>query len=481
MHLRVASLNANKGTYSARIDALLAWVDRVSPSILLLQEPWHAGWEPLPALGPLRLIQGNSNVAAYALEPGELALARFEDRWLTLTANGAAVHGVYFPCETSDRRRRAEFLDRLADATLAAPGVPHVVLGDFNLAPTPGDGLYGGDPSRWTSQREREALRSLLAAGGLIDATFAPEQPNGFTFERLQRGKRLQFRCDLALVDRELHQRGALSVRVDHGVRLGRGAFTDHSALILDLEPVQTYAPRFSLTLKPTVDKAGVLSAADEVDVRPENTAIRRKRPSVPTVAFRYAHLQAGARVLDFGCGYGMDVGWLREEGFHASGYDPGRRFPPEYWHRPEGQFDAVLMNFVVNVLPPAARSAALQDAWSFVKPGGLLLIASRTLSLEREALAKGWPRHEDGFGPTAPGGCFRRATTTRPWRRSAPRPTAPGSSSHGSMRRAGSLRSWRENRPGQVRHGRPGKYRGRAGCSRSVTRRGTGCLQHIA
>lgn len=237
-------MNANKGGHSSRRAKLLAWIDRTRPEVLFLQEPWRAGQDPLAAIGPLRFIQGNSNVAAYAREPADFTVARFEDRWLTLHGGGAALHGVYFHCETGERRQRAELLDRLAAAVQAVPMLPHIVVGDFNLAPTHRDGLYGGNPSRWTSEREREALRSLLATGGLIDATFAPKRPNGFTFERAINGRRLQFRCDLALVDGVLHESGDLIVGVDHGVRIGSGAFTDHSALIVDLGGVETYPVR---------------------------------------------------------------------------------------------------------------------------------------------------------------------------------------------------------------------------------------------
>ena len=53
------------------------------------------------------------------------------------------------------------------------PNGANVVLGDFNLAPRPVDGIYGASPSRFTSAGERRAFAELLAGRALADATAA--------------------------------------------------------------------------------------------------------------------------------------------------------------------------------------------------------------------------------------------------------------------------------------------------------------------
>jgi hypothetical protein len=328
----------------------------------VLQEPWPAGQQPIPAFGSLRFLTGNSNIAAYASEATAVGVERAEERWMTLKVAGVAFHGVYFPADKGDGHKQAEFLDRLAEATRVERARPHVIAGDFNFGPLKGDGVYAGKPSSYTSRRERAALEALLKVGGLVDSTRPGPRPVEFTLEREIRGKLSQWRCDLALVDEVLHQAGKVKVGVDHATRAGPSSFTDHSALVIDLFTASgdsLLGPRGHGVLKPR--STGAIAAGV---VRPENSAIRRSGASAPAVAFRAAYVRPGARVLDFGCAYGEDVAWLRSEGFDVTGYDPGRRFPAEYRRRPEGQFDAVLMVYVVNVLPPKQRRKAIQEAW---------------------------------------------------------------------------------------------------------------------
>jgi len=66
---------------------------------------------------------------------------------------------------------------------------------------------------------------------GLVDLFVEQHDKVEFTIERMIRGKRSQFRCDLALVSHQLVDR--LSIQVAHEVRCGDHSFTDHSALLL--------------------------------------------------------------------------------------------------------------------------------------------------------------------------------------------------------------------------------------------------------
>jgi hypothetical protein len=112
--------------------------------------------------------------------------------------------------------------------------------------------------------------------------------------------------------------------------------------------------------------------------------------------------------VLDFGCGRGKDVEWLRNEGFDADGYDIAAKFAATT--RPKRLFDVVLAIYVANVLGPARRIAALRDAWSFVKAGGRLFVVSRSRQeIEREARERDWERHLDGYFSDRKTGKFQR------------------------------------------------------------------------
>jgi len=134
-------------------------------------------------------------------------------------------------------------------------------------------------------------------------------------------------------------------------------------------------------------------------------TAIARKTPSVP---LRWL-LQKGLinpqqRILDYGCGRGVDVEYLRSQGFkEVQGYDP---YQPA-WDDPRvlkiKYYDVVLNFYVLNVLPPKYRSSVLQNIWRVLKDGGTAYIAVRDVTesgfqrLSKE-LPRGWQRYEDGY-----------------------------------------------------------------------------------
>jgi hypothetical protein len=143
-------------------------------------------------------------------------------------------------------------------------------------------------------------------------------------------------------------------------------------------------------------------------EIRPENTAISRPGVSKPTRLLRAHQLRLDQSVLDFGCGWGKDVEWLRNEGFDADGYDNAPKFGATV--RPKRLYDAVLAIYVANVLDEPSRIAALRDAWSFVKVGGRLFVVSRSREqIEREAREGNWKRYSDGFFSHRQSGKFQR------------------------------------------------------------------------
>ncbi len=136
-------------------------------------------------------------------------------------------------------------------------------------------------------------------------------------------------------------------------------------------------------------------------------TALQRAAPSVPVRRFARAYLRRGHRVLDFGCGYGADVRWLNARGCPTVGHDTGARFGTRTRRAPAGQYDAVLMVYVVNVLPESRRRAAVSQAWRHVRPGGLMLVAARPRADVAAAAAKGDWRHTR-FGYWVRGGQYQ-------------------------------------------------------------------------
>lgn len=134
------------------------------------------------------------------------------------------------------------------------------------------------------------------------------------------------------------------------------------------------------------------------MNFKPHNTAIPRKKPSIPVQMLHQKNLFPQENILDFGCGRGHDVEFLKNEGFQSHGFDPHVNFEKPM---PDGTFEFVIMNYVINVIPSIEeRISALQNAWEKVSPGGKLFISSRTPKEIENSIKnkKNWIRYNDGW-----------------------------------------------------------------------------------
>lgn len=104
-----------------------------------------------------------------------------------------------------------------------------------------------------------------------------------------------------------------------------------------------------------------------------ERTAISRTKLSAPTQWLEDHGLLRG-RVLDFGCGRGDLSRFL---GRRVRQFDPFYT-PDVSLESLLGRFDTVAMIYVLNVLRPAERRRALNDAWACLRSGGTLYVAVR-------------------------------------------------------------------------------------------------------
>lgn len=79
------------------------------------------------------------------------------------------------------------------------------------------------------------------------------------------------------------------------------------------------------------------------------------------------------ASILDYGCGNGVFLQFLKEIGYHnIAGYDP---FVDEYKDFPNTLFDCVVANDVIEHVPDPRTT--IKECASFVKPGGLLYLGT--------------------------------------------------------------------------------------------------------
>jgi exonuclease III len=401
--MRIVSVNLNQrlGNSAAR-SRFKEWLSTQRPHLLVAQEPFKPAQLERPALDGYRLISTSSLISAWIADDLEWpTVIKHNERWHEIRFEGVAIHNVYLSPYSSKERR--DLMLAMADAFEQAGRGPSVIVGDFNFAPRPEDGLFGNQASKFTKLPERLAFERLLQSWGLVDVMRPIDGSDSvFTFERVQQGELSRFRCDLGLVSATLL--GSVAVTYDHRVRAKGEAFTDHSAIIVDLPTIELIA---SVGVVKSGSRTSVPrgnSSGEYVPISSEashKTAIRRRAASqIARGLLGQGVLEKlGVRsILDFGCGYGEDVRSYRTAGFEAAGFDIEPGFG---WSRPLGQeFDFVTLVFVVNVLPSIDdRLAAVNDAAQFLRGGGHILIAARSESAIAEAAKRGhWSTFNDGW-----------------------------------------------------------------------------------
>src|SRR5262249_8850320 len=109
-------------------------------------------------------------------------------------------------------------------------------------------------------------------------------------------------------------------------------------------------------------------------DVARHKTAILRSSPSRPVQqALGDGLITPQHSVLDYGCGHGVDVLFLRSHRIKTHGWDP--------YFKPKGSprsADVVNLGFVLNVIEDRSeRDQALRRAWELTRR--LLIVAVRT------------------------------------------------------------------------------------------------------
>ena len=104
----------------------------------------------------------------------------------------------------------------------------------------------------------------------------------------------------------------------------------------------------------------------------PYLTAIKRTDISAPT-RYLLKHNLLKGRILDYGCGFGFDTDELKKQGYDITGYDYYYR--PDY---PEGKFDTIICNYVLNVLEPYAQAEVLMNVTNLLRPKGTAFFAVR-------------------------------------------------------------------------------------------------------
>jgi len=251
----IATHNVN--SLRARLARFTAWLERVQPDVVCLQETKVTDdlfpKEPIEALGYHVAFHGQktyNGVAILSKTPIEdvvAGIADFEDpqaRSLSATTAGLRVRCLYVPngkeIPSDKYEYKKAWLDALIAETRASwdPSQPVVLTGDFNIAPDERD-LW--DPEGWhekvlCSTPERERLQALLD-WGLTDAhrmhTDEAGQYTWWDYRQAAFRRAMGMRIDLFLISAPLVPR-CTAVTIDRQERKGEKP-SDHAPVLMEL------------------------------------------------------------------------------------------------------------------------------------------------------------------------------------------------------------------------------------------------------
>lgn len=116
-------------------------------------------------------------------------------------------------------------------------------------------------------------------------------------------------------------------------------------------------------------------------------TAITRTKLSTPSKILLQKGLLKG-NILDFGCGKGFDVHYLKDIGYNIHGYDP--YYQP---NKPNCKFDTIICNYVLNVLEQYKWQEVISDIKSMLNEDGIAYVTVR-----RDIKKEGYRKHGKGL-----------------------------------------------------------------------------------
>ena len=116
-------------------------------------------------------------------------------------------------------------------------------------------------------------------------------------------------------------------------------------------------------------------------------TAIKRKTISRPLkYLISQGKIGKNDRILDYGCGRGDDIVWLRKNGYQAFGFDP-------YWKKNltnlNESYDVVLCTYVLNVVNKTTRQSIIKRLKDLTNSHGTVYITVRRDLLKDHAISQ--------------------------------------------------------------------------------------------
>ena len=126
-------------------------------------------------------------------------------------------------------------------------------------------------------------------------------------------------------------------------------------------------------------------------NIKRGNTAISRQKMSRPMKKMFESGKFDNKRVLDYGCGKGFDVEYLKLQGIDIKGYEPFAS--DKYLQMPEGKFDIITNNYVLNVIENVEERKALVEKMKSM--ANLVVI---TVRADKKSIKSTWTPMNDGY-----------------------------------------------------------------------------------
>ncbi|MCC5944264.1 MAG: HIT domain-containing protein [Bernardetiaceae bacterium] len=114
-------------------------------------------------------------------------------------------------------------------------------------------------------------------------------------------------------------------------------------------------------------------------------TAINREKPSFP-LNYLLDKQRVVGTILDYGCGLGKDVEYLKQHGFDIEGYD--KFYQPDL---PSQKYDTILCTYVLNVLLQEQQSEVLAHVSELLNENGKAYFTVR-----RDIVKEGFRKHKN-------------------------------------------------------------------------------------
>lgn len=142
--------------------------------------------------------------------------------------------------------------------------------------------------------------------------------------------------------------------------------------------------------------------------IKPWLTAINRKKESLPLrYILKNNLIPEDAVILDYGCGYGFDMYFLKKQNFNICGYDKYIK-PFTKTEMKENSFDTIISTYMFNVIPSInERKEALINMDKLLKESGSIFITVRNKKEFKRNKSSSHIEYKDGV--TTKKGTFQK------------------------------------------------------------------------